>query len=223
MTSVQLLILLLEIQILAVAGSAFFVWFQKKFQWTNKSLVMLHLTINAMLPLYGMIGLIPGAPLGVVTIWELYVFTGLCYAFHLGSILSLSRSLFGHMIPEGKESQLFGLYEFTNKGSSWIGPLLSTFIITSLSLRWVFLYMFLFFSVAVPILRYKVDYEQGMIHAGKVKPTHTATQKHTCKGDSETSLKSRLLKGQEKSNSVEGTREMSTLGVTRGVESYGAA
>jgi len=169
MTSLGLLAILLEIQLLAFIGNLFFVWFQKRFQWTNKSLVMFHLVINSLLPIYGMIGLLPSAPFGLVTIWELYVFVGICYAFHLGSIQGSSRSLYGHLIPEGKESQFFGLYEFTNKGSSWIGPLLATFITNAFSLRWVFAYVFVFFAVAVPILHFKVDYEQGMIDAGKVK------------------------------------------------------
>ena len=79
--------------------------------WTNKEMVMFHLGMNALLPLYGMIGLIPGSPFGMVTVWEFYLITGLFYAFHLGSVFSSSRSLYAHLVPEGKEAQFFGLYE----------------------------------------------------------------------------------------------------------------
>merc|ERR1712244_116750 len=67
MTSFQLLLLLLEIQILAFIGNLFFVWFQNKFGWTNKGLVILHLCCNSLLPIYGMFGLIKGCPFGIVS------------------------------------------------------------------------------------------------------------------------------------------------------------
>ena len=171
-----LLLIMLEVQILGFLGGIFWVWFQKRFQWTNKSLVMFLLAINSLLPLYAAIGFIPSSPFGLVSVWELYVFVGLCYAFPLAGLFGASRSLYGHLIPEGKESQFFGLYEFTNKGSSWIGPLLATFIANALSLRYTFGYIFVFFAVAVPILYFKVDYEQGMIDAGKVQAAESKNE-----------------------------------------------
>ncbi|HXI17102.1 MAG TPA: MFS transporter, partial [Chloroflexota bacterium] len=35
---------------------------------------------------------------------------------------ALSRSLFSRMIPEGKEASFYGLYEISERGTSWIGP-----------------------------------------------------------------------------------------------------
>jgi UMF1 family MFS transporter len=42
----------------------------------------------------------------------------------LGGSQALSRSLFSQLIPRGKEGEYFGLYEISDKGTSWLGPLL---------------------------------------------------------------------------------------------------
>ena len=42
----------------------------------------------------------------------------------LGGSQALSRSLFSQLIPRGKEAEYFGLYEISDKGTSWLGPLL---------------------------------------------------------------------------------------------------
>jgi MFS transporter, UMF1 family len=42
----------------------------------------------------------------------------------LGGSQALSRSLFSQMIPKGKEAEYFSLYEISDKGTSWLGPLI---------------------------------------------------------------------------------------------------
>jgi UMF1 family MFS transporter len=42
----------------------------------------------------------------------------------LGGSQALSRSLFSQMIPPGKEAEYFGLYEISDRGTSWLGPLI---------------------------------------------------------------------------------------------------
>ncbi len=44
-------------------------------------------------------------------------------ALVLGSSQALSRSLFSQMIPKNRESAYFGLYEISERGTSWIGPI----------------------------------------------------------------------------------------------------
>jgi MFS transporter, UMF1 family len=41
----------------------------------------------------------------------------------LGGSQALSRSLFSHMIPTGQEAAYFSLYEISERGTSWLGPL----------------------------------------------------------------------------------------------------
>ncbi|MEU3947154.1 MFS transporter [Streptomyces sp. NPDC029526] len=42
----------------------------------------------------------------------------------LGGSQALSRSLFSHMVPPGKEAEYFAAYELSDRGMSWLGPLL---------------------------------------------------------------------------------------------------
>lgn len=45
-------------------------------------------------------------------------------AIVLGGTQALSRSLFAQMIPKGREAEYFGVYEISDKGTSWLCPLL---------------------------------------------------------------------------------------------------
>jgi UMF1 family MFS transporter len=49
---------------------------------------------------------------------------GAVLAVVLGGSQALSRSLFSQMIPAGHEAAFFGVYEITERGTSWIGPFL---------------------------------------------------------------------------------------------------
>ncbi|MEU9280170.1 MFS transporter [Streptomyces sp. NPDC048341] len=42
----------------------------------------------------------------------------------LGGSQALSRSLFSHLVPPGKEAEYFAAYEMSDRGMSWLGPLL---------------------------------------------------------------------------------------------------
>jgi UMF1 family MFS transporter len=42
----------------------------------------------------------------------------------MGGSQALSRSLFSLMIPKGKEAEYFSLYEISDKGTSWLAPLI---------------------------------------------------------------------------------------------------
>ncbi|NEB79589.1 MFS transporter [Streptomyces sp. SID14478] len=41
----------------------------------------------------------------------------------LGGTQALSRSLFSHLVPAGKEAEYFSAYEMSDRGMSWLGPL----------------------------------------------------------------------------------------------------
>ncbi|MER3431537.1 MAG: MFS transporter [Blastocatellia bacterium] len=47
----------------------------------------------------------------------------------LGSSQALSRSLYSQMIPKDRESAFFGLYEISEKGTSWLGNLVFAVVI----------------------------------------------------------------------------------------------
>ena len=52
-------------------------------------------------------------------------------ALVLGGSQALSRSLFSRMIPHGREASFFGLYEISERGTSWIGPLIFGAVVAS--------------------------------------------------------------------------------------------
>jgi MFS transporter, UMF1 family len=54
--------------------------------------------------------------------WQFYLLAALI-GIVLGGSQALSRSLFSHMIPTGQEAAYFSLYEISERGTSWLGPL----------------------------------------------------------------------------------------------------
>lgn len=74
-------------------------------------------------------------------------------AIVLGGSQALSRSLFSRMIPAGKESSFFGLYEVSERGTSWMGPLLFSVVIARTgSYRQALLSLIFFFVVGLIVL-----------------------------------------------------------------------
>ena len=49
---------------------------------------------------------------------------GAAIATVLGGSQALSRSLYSRMIPPGRAASFFGVYEISERGTSWIGPIL---------------------------------------------------------------------------------------------------
>jgi UMF1 family MFS transporter len=74
-------------------------------------------------------------------------------AIVLGGSQALSRSLFARMIPAGKEASFFGLYEVSDRGTSWMGPLLFSIVIARTgSYRQALLSLIFFFVVGLIVL-----------------------------------------------------------------------
>ena len=49
---------------------------------------------------------------------------GAFIAIVMGGSQAISRSLFSQMIPQGKEAEFYSFYEVSERGTSWIGPLI---------------------------------------------------------------------------------------------------
>jgi UMF1 family MFS transporter len=78
---------------------------------------------------------------------------GVVIALVLGGSQAISRSLFAQMIPHGREAEFYSFYEVSDRGTSWIGPLL--FGITNQmfgSLRPAILSLIFFFVVGLVAL-----------------------------------------------------------------------
>jgi UMF1 family MFS transporter len=78
---------------------------------------------------------------------------GAVLATVLGGSQALSRSLFSQMIPIGHEATFFGLYEITERGTSWIGPLMFGLVVaTTGSYRQAILSLIVLFLAGIVML-----------------------------------------------------------------------
>lgn len=92
----------------------------------------------------------------------------------LGSTQALSRSLYSQMIPRGRESSFFGLYEISEKGTSWMGQILFTIIVGATgSFRQAILGLIVFFVVGSVVLLF-TDTTKAIHEAGNLTPEEAA-------------------------------------------------
>lgn len=82
-----------------------------------------------------------------------------------GGAQSLSRSIFGRMVPENKHAEFFGFYGISSKFAAIVGPFLFAFVgqITGNS-RYGIISLIFFFIAGIIILRF-VDIEKGIQEA----------------------------------------------------------
>jgi UMF1 family MFS transporter len=84
----------------------------------------------------------------------------------LGGSQALSRSLFSRMIPEGREASFFGLYEISERGTSWLGPLIFGIVVsTTHSYRQAILSLIVFFIGGLLVLLF-TDTNRAIHEAG---------------------------------------------------------
>jgi len=78
---------------------------------------------------------------------------GACIALVLGGSQAISRSLFAQIIPSGKQAEYYSFYEISERGTSWIGPLLFGLVNQVFgSLRPAILSLIFFFIVGLAVL-----------------------------------------------------------------------
>ncbi|MCB0086340.1 MAG: MFS transporter [Caldilineaceae bacterium] len=90
----------------------------------------------------------------------------------LGGSQALSRSLFSHMIPKGREAEYFSLYEVSERGTSWLGPMLwfAALQFTG-SYRVAVLSVSIFFIIGLVLLSL-VDVRRAIMEVGNEPPAN---------------------------------------------------
>jgi UMF1 family MFS transporter len=79
----------------------------------------------------------------------------------MGGSQALSRSLYAQLVPKGREAEYFSLYEISDKGTSWLCPLLFGLALQfTKSYRIAILSLIIFFILGMLVLL-RVDVEQG--------------------------------------------------------------
>ena len=88
----------------------------------------------------------------------------------LGGSQALSRSLFSQMIPAGREASFFGIYEVSERGTSWLGPLVFSVVVARTgSFRYALLSLVVFFLSGMLLLLF-TDTARAIHDAGNRLP-----------------------------------------------------
>ncbi|MFJ3767699.1 MFS transporter [Streptomyces sp. NPDC090082] len=123
--------------------------------------------------------------LGSLAVWTLILAAGYflpagspvffyCLAAAIGLVLggsqALSRSLFSHLVPRGKEAEYFSAYEMSDRGLSWLGPLVFgvAYQVTG-SYRDAIISLVIFFAVGFALLA-RVPIRRAVEAAGNPIP-----------------------------------------------------
>jgi UMF1 family MFS transporter len=88
----------------------------------------------------------------------------------LGGTQALSRSLFAQMIPAGKEAEYFSLYEVSERGTSWIGPLVFGLVFQFTGSYRLALVMIAAFFILGLVLLLFVNVRRAITEAGNTPP-----------------------------------------------------
>lgn len=111
-----LTMVILMIQFVAFGGALF--W-GKLAGWVGaKRSIIISLVVWAGVVIYAYAGL--QGDTRVLQFWILGAFIALV----MGGSQAISRSLFAQMIPDGHEAEYYSFYEISERGTSWIGPLI---------------------------------------------------------------------------------------------------
>ncbi len=140
-----LTLVILMIQFMAFFGALF--W-GKLAGWIGaKESIIVSLVIWAGVVIYAYGGL-----QGESRVAQFFVL-GAFIALVMGGSQAISRSLFSQMIPDGREAEYYSFYEVSERGTSWIGPLLFG-LMNQLygNLRLAILSLIFFFVVGLLIL-----------------------------------------------------------------------
>jgi MFS transporter, UMF1 family len=154
----QLTLAILMVQFVAFAGALAFNVLAK---WiTAKRAVLFSLCVWTAL----MVGMY------AVTTTRGFFIAAALVAVVMGGSQALSRSLFSVMIPKGREAEYFSLYEVSDKGTSWLAPLIFGFTLQMTgSYQWAILSLIIFFVGGLALLA-GVNVRRAAAEAGNEMP-----------------------------------------------------
>ncbi len=160
-----LLLIFLMVQFVAIFGALFFE--RLAYAINTKNAIMVSLVLWAAVVIYGY---------GFLHTTNQAWLMAAVIAIVLGGSQALSRSLFSRMIPAGREASFFGIYEVSERGTSWMGPLVFGAVVAATnSYRQALLSLIIFFVVGAIVL-YLTDTDKAIHEAGNLLPTEAATE-----------------------------------------------
>ena len=154
-----LLQIFLMVQFVAVGGALLFERLAYLIRTKNAIIVSLVIWSGVVIYAYRFLNSVP----------EAWVMAGVI-AIVLGGSQALSRSLYSRMIPPGREAAFFGIYEVSERGTSWMGPLLFSIVIANTgSYRQALLSLIFFFVIGLVLLLI-TDTDKGIHETGHLAP-----------------------------------------------------
>jgi UMF1 family MFS transporter len=158
-----LLSIFLVVQFVAVIGALLFERLAYVITTKNAILVSLFLWTGVVIYAYGFLH-------NTYQAWVMAI----VIAIVLGGSQALSRSLFSRMIPAGREASFFGIYEVSERGTSWMGPLLFSIVVARTgSYRQALLSLIVFFVVGLVGLFF-IHTDRAVHEAGNLEPWEAA-------------------------------------------------
>ncbi|RMZ90124.1 hypothetical protein DV736_g2635, partial [Chaetothyriales sp. CBS 134916] len=108
-----------------ICGAVLWPIISRRLGWNTGRTIMACLCLMEIIPLYGLLSLIPGVRrlgwLGLQQYWEIFPLA-VIHGVAMGGLSSYCRSLFGQLIPPSHEASFYALFAITDKGSSAVGP-----------------------------------------------------------------------------------------------------
>lgn len=131
----------------------------KKLNLLPKRILIFIILWTCIIPFYGILGFF-FTNIGLKHKFEMFILA-IWYGLSLGGLAAVSRSVFGLIIPRGKESTFFSLFSITDKGSSILGPFLIGLITDKThNIRYAFYLLFILLLLSLPFLE-MLDVDRG--------------------------------------------------------------
>ncbi len=150
-----ILLLVLMIQFVAFGGALLFGYIAQRIG--AKRAIMISLALWSGVVIYAFAFLTNTVQLFIL---------GVVIALVLGGSQALSRSLFSQMIPPDHESEYFGFYEISERGTSWIGPIVFGLAVQITGQQRPAIISLIIFFILGLILLSRVNVRQAILDAG---------------------------------------------------------
>jgi len=156
----QLTLAILMVQFVAFFGAMLFNWIAARINAKRAVVLSLGIWTASLIYIY----------LSVKTTLEFFILAAII-GMVMGGSQALSRSLYAQIIPKAKEAEYYSIYEVSDKGTSWLCPILFGLTMQfTHSYRLAILSLVVFF-VAGTLVLLKVDMARGerdVVQAGTV-------------------------------------------------------
>ena len=161
----------ITVMISGIVGSSLFPLISRWLHWDSNRTVVSCLVLMEFIPLYGLLGYLPFVQKwgvgGLQVWWEIYI-CAVVFGAAMGGLSSYCRSLFGSLIPPGREAAFFALYAITDKGSSAIGPAVIGRIVDATGhIRPAFWFLAVLIAIPIPLV-WNVNVAEGQDDASRM-------------------------------------------------------